>query len=97
MSVKIFCINKDGGNHENPYLAITELGWVNESTNKSGKSTRLEVYNFIKNGNQAYVKDAYGNIAYLMTAETSLGTKYVKTIPDNTKTDNLLNLPECRV
>ncbi len=96
MAVKIICINKDGGNHENPYTAITDLGWINENSQETGKSTRLEIYDFVKAGNQAYVKDAYGNKAYLITGITALGTKYVKTIPDDVKTDNLLKLPECR-
>lgn len=45
MAIKITCINKDNGYHENPNLAITHLGWINEQTNESGKNTRLEIYN----------------------------------------------------
>lgn len=96
MAIKITCINKDNGNHENPNVAITNLGWVNEADGTSGKNTRIEIYDWIKGGGHAYVKDAYGNKASLITAETALGTKYVKTIADGTKTDNLLTLPECR-
>jgi hypothetical protein len=29
MTIKITCITKSGGNHENPYEAISRLGWVN--------------------------------------------------------------------
>ncbi|WP_366935863.1 DUF3892 domain-containing protein [uncultured Chryseobacterium sp.] len=32
-----------------------------------------------------------------MTAETSNGTKYLKTEADNTTTNNLLSLPECKI
>lgn len=96
MEIRIKCINKDNGNHENPNVAITHLGWVNEQNGTSGKSTRLELYKWIKvDGGYAYVKDSQGNIAKVITAETALGTKYVKTEADNTTKDNLLSLPEC--
>ena len=97
MAIQITCINKDSGNHENPYTAISNLGWVNDSTGNAGKSTRLEMYNFveIKNG-KAYVKDPYdGSKVFLTGAVSSKGTKYVKTLPNDTENDNLLKLPEC--
>ena len=97
MSVRITCINKDGGNHENPHVAISYLGWLNEETNESGKSSREVMYDWIKNKNgYAYVRDSYGNTARVGAAETSRGTKYVRTHRDKTWTDNLLALPECR-
>ena len=95
MSIKITCIKKSGGNHENPYAAIELLGWINEQTNATGQSTREVIYDWIKEGGTAYVLDKFGNKAYLITAISSHGTKYVKTEPDNTTTDNLLKLPEC--
>lgn len=95
MAIRIRCINKDRGNHENPHTAISYLGWVDESGN-IGKSSRIEMYDWIKDKRgQAYVQDAYGNKAYLMTAVTPFGTKYVRTYSDKTPTDNLLQLPEC--
>lgn len=97
MSVRITCISKDGGNHDNPHTAITDLGWVNEQSGERGSSTRLQMYDWIKNkGGDAYVKDAYGNVVRVGTAETALGTKYVRTYADRTWTDNLLSLPECK-
>jgi hypothetical protein len=96
MSVRITCITKDDTNNENRYTAISELGWKNESTGNTGRASRLEMYNWIKfKGGSAYVKDSSNNTAYLMTAETNRGTQYVKTIADETKTDNLLSLPRC--
>ena len=53
------------------------------------------MYNWVKSGGIAYVADRIGNRANLITAVTSRGTKYVKTIADETKTDNLLQLHEC--
>jgi hypothetical protein len=55
------------------------------------------MYDFVVNKNgQAYVRDVYGNIAYLMGAISKRGNKYVKTVADETKTDNLLKLDECK-
>ncbi len=93
--IQITCINNANGNHENPHTAISHLGWKDVNTGEYGKNTRLEIYDFVLSGQKAYVASASGEIAYLMTAETYYGTKYVKTIPDSTKTDNLLELPEC--
>lgn len=96
MAIRITCINKDNGYHENPNLAITHLGWINEATGKEGKNTRLEIYNWIKNDDgHAYVTDRSGNKVKVITAETMNGTKYVKTIADSTTLNNLLSLPEC--
>jgi hypothetical protein len=98
MSVRIICINKDSGNHENRHTAISYLGWTEESTGKGGKISRDDMYKFItEEGGSAYVKDSRGDIAYLIGAKTARGTKYVKTVADETKADNLLTLPECRV
>lgn len=95
MSIRITCINKSSGQHENPYTAISRLGWKDEATGENGKSTRLEMYDWINKGGKAYVKDNSGNIADLITAENLAGTKYVKTKADDVKSDNLLKLSEC--
>jgi len=97
MSVRITCIEKDGGNHENPYVAISHLQWIKDGTSETGRTTRVDMYDFVVNKNgQAYVKDAYGNVAYLIGAISTRGNKYVKTVADETKTDNLLKLDECK-
>lgn len=97
MAVKITCINKSGGRHADPHHAISLLGWTNEGTGETGKSTRLEVYDWIKGkGGEAYVIDPYGNKALVGTREHSNGTKYLQTYADRVWTDNLLALPECR-
>ena len=97
MSIRITCIKKDSGNHENPHTAISSLGWVEDGTGQTGNSTRIEMHDWIKNkGGTAYVKDLRGDIAQLIAETTSQGTKYVKTKPDATKEDNLLKLPECK-
>ena len=96
MSVRITCISKDGGNHDNPHVAISDLGWKNEETGDTGRSTRLQIYDWIKNQRgYAYVRDHVGNTVRVGTAENANGTRYVRTYRDNTWTDNLLALPEC--
>lgn len=96
MSIRIHCINKDNGHHEDPHEAITYLGWIDESGSKSGKSTRLEVVKFIEDGGKAYVKDDFGNIAYLIVKISRFGNKFVKTKADGVETNNLLKLLECK-
>lgn len=95
MAVRITCIKKAGGNHENPHVAISSLGWVNEQTNEKGNSTRDVMHDWVKGGGQGYVRDAKGDVAYLIAEVSPRGTKFVKTKPDGTKADNLLSLPEC--
>jgi hypothetical protein len=96
MAIRITCINKSGGYHEDPHHAISDLGWINEETGERNKSTRLQVYDWIKNkGGVAYVTDRFGNKANVGTREHGNGTKYLQTYADRVWTDNLLSLPEC--
>jgi hypothetical protein len=95
MAIRITCINKEGGNHDDPHVAIENLGWTNEATGKQGKSTRLEIYDWLKGGGEAYVKDRFGNKAQVVPKVSRNGNPFVQTIADNTPTDNLLRLPEC--
>jgi hypothetical protein len=98
MSVRITCINKDNGNHENPHEAIQYLGWINEKTKVSGKTSRLDMFNWIKEkGGEAYVNNGDGNISIVGTATTARGTKYVRTYANGVWNDNLLQLPECGI
>lgn len=94
MSARIICINKDGGNHYDPHMGITHFGWKNDDDQQSGVATRSEMIKFIENGGDAYVRDRYGDVARLEVM-TRNGVKYVRTIPDRTKADNLLTLTEC--
>jgi hypothetical protein len=96
MEYQIVCIEKDNGHHENRHTAISLLGWM-DSNGKSDYSSRIQMYDFVKNGGRAFVRDIYGNKAYLMTSISAFGTKYVKTVADETKADNLLSLTECTV
>jgi hypothetical protein len=97
MAVRIRCINKSQGWHQDPHHAISHLGWTNEATGETAKSTRLEIFDFLKNRRgPAYVADNRGNRSGVYPRENEHGTKYVQTYADNVWTDNLLSLPECR-
>ena len=96
MSVRVTCINKSGGYHENPHEAISSFGWINESTNATGRSDREAMWKFVNDGGDAYVRDAKGNVAKLIAKTNSRGTHYLQTVSDGKPSDNLLALPECR-
>jgi hypothetical protein len=97
MAIRITCINKSSGYHADPHHAISNLGWVEDGSGKTGKNTRLEVYEWIKNeSGVAYVLDSRRDIARVGTREHANGTKYLQTYADRVWTDNLLALPECR-
>lgn len=97
MAVRITCINKDNGNHMNPYEGITHFGWVNEQTRATGRSTRAEMVDFLnRQGGVAYVKDERGNTAFVGVWTSAHGIPYLRTYADGKWTDNLLSLEECR-
>jgi hypothetical protein len=96
MAVRITCINKSGGYHADPHHAISHLGWTEDGTGQTGKNTRLEIYDWIKDkSGVAYVLDSRGNKARVGTRENAYGTRYLQTYADQVWTDNLLALPEC--
>jgi Protein of unknown function (DUF3892) len=96
MTIRITCINKSGGDHADPHHAISHLGWVEDGSGKTGKNTRVEIYDWIeeKKGS-AYVSDSRNNRAQVGTRINANGTKYLQTYADQVWTDNLLALPEC--
>jgi len=96
MAVRIICIKKDAGNHENPYVAIDYLEWINERINVKGITDRTKIHDWIKDENgEAYIIDQFGNKTYLIPAVSPQGNKYVKTTVDEALTDCLLLLPDC--
>ena len=95
MAIRITCITRNSNNDENPHTGISFLGWTEDETGKKGVDTREQMYQWVKEGGRAYVRDANGDVAYLIAEISTRGTKYVKTKPDGTKADNLLSLNEC--
>lgn len=93
----IRAVHMEGGEH---LQHIAKLRWV-ESAGPSFPdedglidSTREQMYNFLKhNGGQAFAISTNDNTyAYLEPVEGQY-VYYVKTLPDSTKSDNLLSLP----
>ena len=95
MAVRVTCINKDGGYHENPYVAISNLGWTNPDSGESGRSTREAMYDFVVNKRGDAFVQVGTHRARLIGAVSPRGTQYVKTEANETERDNLLKLPEC--
>lgn len=97
MAIRITCIRKAGGDHFNPHVAISELGWVNDGTGERGSSTREQIYDWLKNRDGvAFVVDRNGDRAFVYPRQNAFSTRYVQTYADSVWTDNLLALPECR-
>ena len=40
MANRITCIDNANGQHENPYVAISHLGWEEDGTGKTGRTDR---------------------------------------------------------
>jgi hypothetical protein len=96
MAVRITCVSKLSGDNHDLHEAISTLGWINEETGAKGISSRLEIYDFIKNnGGKVYVIDNRGTKAYVSTRENAHGTKFVQSYTDRVWTNNLLSLPNC--
>lgn len=94
MSIRIICVNKAGGYHDDPHEAISRLGWLEDGKSNSGFMSRVEMHDWIRQGGIAYVQVGFAK-AYLEARTNQYGTKYVRTTPDGTTADNLLSLPEC--
>lgn len=96
MAIKITCIKKANGDHENPYVAIESMNWTKDGSIENITSTREQMYDFVNGGGYAYVEDKAGNKAKLVARLFNDKTKYVKTVADDVKSDNLLKLQECK-
>lgn len=94
MSLRVVCINKDGGNHQNPYESISRLGWKSDA-GKVETCTLAAMVDFLEKGNKAYTQDSNGNMAFLGVNVSAAGHKYVQTHADGKWNNNLLSLNEC--
>lgn len=98
--IQITCINKDSGNHNNPLEAISDYGWSDTNSDKTGKWTRSKMVSWIeedKDNHKAFVKDsADGSEVYCYVRTSVNGVKFLQTKRNDTERDNLLSLPECK-
>jgi hypothetical protein len=91
--IRVSCINKR--DHYNPYERIINIGGI-YSDGKKWKMTQQEAIEATNKGEYAfYVR--VGSFEANIIVSTDNGHEYLKTFPDGTGKDNLLNLPECPI
>jgi len=90
--LRIRCINKDNGNHDNPHEGITHYGWLEDGV--YNKDDRQTMVNRVKSGLVAYVEDSEGKRA-VCGIRNPHGTEFLQTHSDGYYNNNLLNLKEC--
>lgn len=95
MTVRITCVDKPSGNLQDPHEAISQYGWLDESTGETKYSSRAQMVEYLNNGGQAYVRDRFGNQVFCMLKKSAHGTVFLQTVTDGKWTDNLLSLPKC--
>lgn len=95
MVIRITCIKKSQGEYNNPYEAISTLGWISDKHPITVVSSRSDMCDFVDKGVQAYVQSEDGDVDFLITEKSTDGTRYVKTQSINIDSDNLLKLPDC--
>lgn len=94
MAVRIIAIRKTGGNSYDSHEAVSHYKWLNEQSNETGISTRVDMVAWVEQNNRAYVRDKSGTVdCYVNTSR--VGTKFLQTYADGRWADNLLSLPEC--
>ncbi|MCX6142463.1 MAG: DUF3892 domain-containing protein [Ignavibacteriales bacterium] len=89
--VQVSCINKR--EHYNPHERIINIGGVNPNGNR-WKRSQPKAIESIEDGTYDFFVSVGGYTTDVIVARHE-GHKYLKTKPDATGKDNLLNLPEC--
>jgi hypothetical protein len=81
-------------------MGITHYGWVNRANNDSGKMDCETAVKWLEGdevNRSAHVVDkSDGSKVYCYVRQINNGTKFLQTYANDTYTDNLLSLPECR-
>jgi Protein of unknown function (DUF3892) len=69
---------------------ITSVRWRNPTTGATGQSTREQMIDWIRAGNQAHVSDGVRSVQVRVV---DAHPPYIRTLADGVWTDNLLALP----
>ena len=98
LEMEITCIHKMPRNDS--FHPIAKVGGINRTENKPFQMTQKEVIQSIDRGNHFFVTNPAGGTidvkVFVHFAPWDLaGRRYIATVADNTKRDNLLSLPEC--
>ncbi|WP_186452399.1 hypothetical protein [Chitinophaga polysaccharea] len=62
MKLRITCIKKDGGNHENEYVSISSFTVYEELNKNTTTITRENLYEWVKNGGYAQYPDVLTHV-----------------------------------
>lgn len=85
---------------ENPLAGISHFHWEEDFTNYTAVYTRDEMFNFLKNGNEAYITDPDDPLRkariYCSYGHAKNGDCYIFTKIHGQETNHLLNLVECK-
>ncbi|MEO7485984.1 MAG: DUF3892 domain-containing protein [Ferruginibacter sp.] len=98
LEMEITCIHKVPRN--DAFHPIVKVGGINHTENVSFVLSQKECIRSIDRGNHFFVKNPGGGsvdvkVFIHFTPWNLMGTRYIATVEDNTKADNLLSLPEC--
>jgi len=98
LEMEITCIHKNPRNDE--FHPISQVGGFNHTENKSFLMSQQDCIRSIDRGNHFFVQNPNGGVAEVRVFIHFLpwsrsGKRYIATVADNTKIDNLLSLPEC--
>jgi len=98
LSMQITCITKRPRN--DPYHPILAVCGINLTQNIPFRLSQLSCIASIDRGNQFFVIGPDGSRADVRVyihfpPWNQRGIRYIATVPDNTRADNLLSLPEC--
>jgi hypothetical protein len=90
MAIQCTGIQLAGGlRHEH----ISNIRWAQDNTNNAGICSRAQMVTLIERGGTAYVKDAYGNAAFLRVRIDEEGQRYLQAQLDGAWGESLLALP----
>jgi hypothetical protein len=90
---QVTCISRS--NRNNVYDSIDYIGGKNDD-GSSWKLSEDEATLGIENGKWSFYVFEGGRKVNVIIATSAHGKKYLKTEADNTTTNNLLSLPECK-
>ncbi|MBB5635312.1 putative FlaG/YvyC family protein [Pedobacter cryoconitis] len=91
-SFKVICITKPNVNSSHEH--ITHIGYYDSNLKKVIITVKDAIKRIDANSLEFYVQTG-SDKAYVKVVRVQGHEAFIKTIPDNTKRDNLLSLPQC--
>lgn len=95
MTIRLICMTHEAREGVDPLLCFKEIGGVNEQTGEVKLYRPSELHDLVTQGNNIYMNDIFGNKVKVAADITSKGEKFIRTIFNNEKTDELLKLSSC--